>query len=376
MPEKPVINLPASVRQRLLNLSRKEKRDFQEVLTRFALERLLYRLGKTQFADQFILKGALLFVLWTKEIHRFTVDMDLLGRGEPSPERLAEVFRAVCHAEVEPDGLVFDADAVTGTFIREDNIYSGARIVMQATLERARVRIQVDIGFGDAVVPEPVEADFPPLLDFPAPRLRAYRKETSIAEKFLALTTLGMDNSRMKDYFDIWLLSRDFTFDGATLAGAVAATFARQRVPLPGTAPVGLTPAFGENATKRVQWEAFVKQRVVTPDALPPFADLVAHMATFLLPPLEAAARGDAGWTAVWSPGGPWQEDAKRALEELVARSEEMGLYTMEMSASNRAKERGDQERTTDTAQPDGTAEAIVQQPVAQITEPTGDADA
>ena len=183
--KKPPTNLAASVRQRLLTLSRTEKRDFQEVLTRFALERLLYRLGHTVYRDQFVLKGALLFLLWSTEIHRFTQDMDLLGYGEPAPEHWIAVFRAACQAEVQDDGLVFEAETVAGRLIREEDIYSGVRITLRARLEQARIPMQVDIGLGDAVVPDPEEADFPPLLDFPAPHLRAYRRETSIAEKFL-----------------------------------------------------------------------------------------------------------------------------------------------------------------------------------------------
>lgn len=324
---KPLTNLPGSVRQRLLNISRQQKRDFQEVLTRFALERLLYRLGKTPHGDRFILKGALLFVLWTDEIHRFTTDMDLLGSGDPSPERLSAVFRAACTAEVEPDGLEFNPDSVRGGFIREDNIYSGVRITMQATLERARIPIQVDIGFGDAVVPEPQETDFPPLLDFPAPHLRAYRRETSIAEKLLALTTLGIDNSRMKDYFDIWLLSESLAFDGKVLAEAIAAAFARQRVALPEETPVGLTATFGESPAKLAQWTAFVRQRVVAPDALPPFPQLVAHMATFLMPAVQAARTPAIELKDTWALGGPWGNEATRALDEMVALNQQMGLY-------------------------------------------------
>lgn len=310
MTDKSVSNLPTSVRQRLLNISRREKRDFQEVLTRFGLERLLYRLGKTESADEFVLKGALVFVLWSEDTQRFTRDMDLLGAGEPSPERLAAVFRAACVAEAEPDGLLFDSDSVSASWIREEDVYGGVRVKLRATLERARVTLQVDVGFGDAVVPEPEETDFPPLLNFPAPRLRVYRKETSIAEKFSAIVALGMDNSRMKDYFDIWFLSHNFAFSEATLAQAITATFARRQESLPTQIPVGLTAAFGANPAKRTQWGAFVDQRVVAPQNLPPFADMVAQVAGFLLPVLEAARRSDrerGGGAAVWEPGGPWK---------------------------------------------------------------------
>jgi predicted nucleotidyltransferase component of viral defense system len=282
------INLAASVRQRLLNLSRLAKRDFQEVLTRFALERLLYRLGQTEYRDQFILKGALLFVLWSEEIHRFTQDLDLLGYGEPSVDRLVDVFRNICRAEVQDDGLVFEPDTVVARSIREENIYGGIRVTLRAQLEQARIPIQVDIGFGDAVVPDPEETDFPPLLDFPSPHLRAYRRETSIAEKFLALVTLGQDNSRMKDYFDIWLLARDFAFEGTVLRAAMKAAFTRRNVPVPEGVPIGLTVSFAEDASKRSQWEAFVRRRVVTPEASPSLPEVTAKISDFLLPPLQA----------------------------------------------------------------------------------------
>jgi len=299
---KPITNVTASVRQRLLTLSRNEKRDFQEVLTRFALERLLYRLGKTDYRDQFVLKGALLFVVWSSEIHRYTKDMDLLGQGEPSRERWVAVFQAVCQAQVEDDGLLFEADSVAGRSIREENIYGGIRITLRALLGQARIPIQIDIGFGDAVVPEPEVADFP------APRLRVYRRETSIAEKFLALVTLGQDNSRMKDYFDIWLLARDFSFDGDVLSAAIEATFIRRRMALPDAVPIGLTTAFAESPTKRNQWEAFVRQRVATPETSPALTEAVARMADFLVSPLQAL-QSRQPFTAHWQPGGPWQKN-------------------------------------------------------------------
>lgn len=310
MNDKQPINMAASVRQRLLNFSRAEKRDFQEVLTRFALERLLYRLGRTEGGEQFILKGALLFTLWADGMHRSTQDMDLLGRGEPEPARLVRVFQAVCGADVPDDGLLFHADSVAASPIREENIYGGVRVKLRATLERTRIPIQVDVGFGDAVVPEPEEWEFPPLLDFPAPRVRAYRRETSIAEKFLAMVTLGMDNSRMKDYFDLWLLANGFAFAGETLKGALGACFQRRDVALPESVPVGLTAEFGQSAAKRTQWDAFVRQRVAAPSALPAFGEVVAGIAAFLLPALDALRAGR-DFPAQWSPGGPWREDGE-----------------------------------------------------------------
>lgn len=302
--KKPLTNVAASVRQRLLTLSRQEKRDFQEVLTRFALERLLYRLGQADYRDRLILKGALLFALWTEEIHRFTQDMDLLGYGDPSPEHWIAVFRAVCNALVEDDGLIFEADTVAGRFIREENIYGSVRITLRAQLGQARIPMQVDIGFGDEVVPEPEVANFP------APRLRVYRRETSIAEKFLALVTLGQDNSRMKDYFDIWFLARHFAFDGVTVRAAMEATMVRQQIPVPEGVPMGLTAAFAESPAKRIQWEAFVRQRVAVPETSPALPEVTAKMRELLLPPLHALQAAQP-FVASWQPGGPWQVESE-----------------------------------------------------------------
>jgi hypothetical protein len=304
-------NMSASVRARLVNIARAEKRDFQEVLTRFALERLLYRITLAPHAELFTLKGALLFVLWSENIHRYTQDMDLLGKGEPSPEHLTGIFQDICRVAVPDDGLIFAPESVKASYIREEKIYGGIRIKMLGLLERARIPIQVDIGYGDAVVPEAQEQFFPTLLDFPAPRLRAYARETSISEKFMAMVTLELENSRMKDYFDIWLLSRDFAFDGETLKGAIAATFTRRREPLPGGVPVGLTETFSTDATRREIWGAFVRQRVVTPEALPSFEEVVKQISGFLLPALEAARAGQE-FAAHWEPGGPWITEEAR----------------------------------------------------------------
>jgi hypothetical protein len=213
-------NLAASVRQRLLNLARTQKEDFQLVLTRYALERLLYRLGRSEHAGIFILKGAMLFQIWSNQRHRPTRDLDLLGRGESSIERFEQIFRDICQATVEDDALVFMADSVRGERIKEDQEYEGLRIRFEARLEHARISLQIDIGFGDAVRPAATKIEYPTLLDFPAPTVLAYRQPTVVAEKFQAMVALGIANSRMKDFYDLWVLARDFEFDGSTLCEA------------------------------------------------------------------------------------------------------------------------------------------------------------
>jgi hypothetical protein len=298
-------NLAASVRQRLLVLSRERQEDFQVVLARYAIERLLYRLGCSQYAGQCILKGAQLFSLWGGEPHRPTRDLDLLGSGENTVERFEQVFRDLCQVSVEPDGLEWLAETVKGIQLREADEYEGLRIELVARLGEARIPVQVDLGFGDAVTPEPLEVEFPTLLPFPAPRLRAYPRETVVAEKFWIMARLGMANSRMKDFYDIWTLAWRFPFEGQVLAQAIEATFARRKTPLPSEPPVALTPDFGLDPAKQTQWLAFLRKGRLPADDTSLDA-LTSLLHDFLMPPtltLLAAAT----FAAFWPAGGPWQ---------------------------------------------------------------------
>jgi predicted nucleotidyltransferase component of viral defense system len=204
----------ASVRARLLGLARERKEDFQLVLTRYANERLLFRLAQSPHASRFVLKGAALFTVWTGEPHRATRDIDLLGFGDPSEEALRSLFAEVLALEVAEDGVQFDLGSMTVGPIREDQEYGGVRIVLGAQLTSAKVRLQIDVGFGDAITPDAVVVSLPALLDFPAPRLRAYPRETVVAEKTEAMVKLGLANSRMKDFYDLVILSRMFEFLG------------------------------------------------------------------------------------------------------------------------------------------------------------------
>ena len=232
MSEQRPSNRAASVRQKLLNLARERGEEFQFVLTRYAIERVLYRLSRSAHADRFVLKGAMLFELWTGQTHRSTLDVDLLSEVSNDVDRLLAVFREVVAAEVEDDGLVIDPASVRGEQIREDQHYQGVRLTATATLAGARIPLQIDIGFGDAVVPGPQQAEYPTLLDSSPPRLWVYPKETVVAEKFEAMVSLGIANSRMKDFYDLYVLSERFDFDGDLLARAIAATFARRRTAL------------------------------------------------------------------------------------------------------------------------------------------------
>jgi hypothetical protein len=297
-------NMAASVKARLTDLGRRQGEDFQLVLTRYAIERLLYRLTNTPYAGEFVLKGAMLFRLWADSPHRPTRDLDLLGRGDPSVERLAVVFRDVCGAAVEDDGLVFDPATVTAGRIREDQEYEGVRVGCIAPLGQARIDLQVDVGFGDAVTPAPVTVRYPGLLDLPTPELAAYPRETVVAEKFQAMVALGMGNSRMKDFFDVWVLARSFAFAGPVLADAVRATFARRKTPVPAAPPLALTAEFGTDARKVTQWRAFLKKGKLDAGGAE-LSEVCDSLAGFLVP-LASSVAGGGAFDRTWAAGGPW----------------------------------------------------------------------
>ena len=249
----------ASVRQRLLNQARAQGRPFQEVLQYFAMERFLYRLAKSPFADRFILKGALLLTAWRAPLSRPTMDIDLAGRTHNALDHVASLVGEVCAIAVEPDGIEFSRASIEASRIKEDVAYEGVRVQFHATLARARIPMQLDIGFGDIITPGPAEIEYPTLLDFPAPVLQAYPRETVVAEKLEALTALGVLNSRMKDYYDLALLSRMYPFEGERLADAIVATF-RHRGTTIEAEPIGLTEAYYNDPARAVQWRAFVRR--------------------------------------------------------------------------------------------------------------------
>lgn len=300
-------NLPASIRQRLLNLSRERGEDFNLILTRYGIERLLYRLSQSQHADHFVLKGALLLSLWTGRLQRPTRDLDLLSYGDSSQEALTQVFRDICVVEVQADGLTFHPDSVRVTEIREDQEYGGQRVKLTATLGNARIHLQVDIGFGDAITPAPDDIEYPSLLGLPSPRLCAYPKETVIAEKLEAMVALGMANSRMKDFYDVWMMSRELQFDGRTLARAIQATFGRRRSELPHTAPTAFTEEFAGNPDKGTQWNAFLSRNRLDVGGIG-LMQVIGEIRLFLMPPMLAAANGQE-FEQVWPVGGPWVAD-------------------------------------------------------------------
>ncbi len=256
-------NVAASVRQRFLNIIRETGDDANLVWTRYASERLLYRLCVSEYAGDFVLKGALLFMAWTGRSHRPTVDIDFLGHGENSDKRLVQIFRAVCGVEVEDDGLIFDPD----------------------TIKVAPIR-------------------YPTLLDFPAPRIQSYPHETVIAEKLQTVVARGIANSRMKDFYDLYVLARDFAFDGVTLTRAIGATFRRRRTEIPQEPPLMLTEEFARDDVKSVQWTAFVRKSGIEQD-VPQLLEVLSLLRQFLFPLLKANS-GQAYIPKHWSHGGPW----------------------------------------------------------------------
>lgn len=294
-------NIPASVRQRLLNRAKNDKRPFNEILQYYAMERFLYRLSQSVHADRFVLKGALMLRAWRSSEFRPTMDIDMLGRTSNEEISIVAQMRGVMTVDVEPDGLAFDPNSIRAERITEDADYEGIRVRFCGSLASAKVNMQVDIGFSDIIYPCPEELDLPTMLDGPAPRLLCYSRESAIAEKFEVMVKLDILNSRMKDFYDIWLLSRQFDFDGAKLTEAIRLTFQRRGTPIPQR-----VEAFEQSfiAAKQVQWSAFHKrlQQDYAPEA---FIDVVSVVKDFLTPPISSISQGSPQ-PLRWPASGPW----------------------------------------------------------------------
>ncbi|MEZ4266509.1 MAG: nucleotidyl transferase AbiEii/AbiGii toxin family protein [Myxococcota bacterium] len=305
MTKRPPTDIGDSVRARLARVARQQGEDFQFVLTRYANERWLYRLGSSRHASRFVLKGAALFSIWMGRPHRATRDIDLLGFGDPDVAHIRELFAELLALDVPEDGVDFERESLTVAPIRGGQEYGGVRAEFLARITSARIRMQVDVGFGDAVTPAARDTEFPCLLDFPAPRLRVYPRETVVAEKLEAMVRLGAANSRMKDFFDIAALAHGFAFEEDSLASAVSATFERRKTSLPTGTPVALTPEFTDDTAKKLQWAGFIRKANVG-DAMS-LRETGSAIDRFLEVPLAAARRGGLSSGAVWKPGGPWE---------------------------------------------------------------------
>lgn len=297
------VDLPASVHGRLRQRFHHTGGDYGILLLEYAAERFLYRLSRSRYAEQFVLKGAMLFVAWEDDPHRHTRDIDFLSLTSETAEQLALTFSDICLCPVQADGLECFADSIVVEPIRSAFDFAGFRVEIQARLGKSRLPLQVDVGFGDAVVPEAVPLVYPTLLDFPAPVIRTYRRETVIAEKTQAMVQHGYDNSRMKDLYDVAALAHRFAFDGEPLVAAIRATFGSRGGALPTPLPAALRDGFVLDPVKLTQWRAFVAKTRVEPLEL---GEVVAALRRFLAEPYLAAARSEP-FTMHWPTGGPWR---------------------------------------------------------------------
>ncbi len=294
-------NISASVRQRLYNRSEKDKRPFTELLQYYAMERFLYRLSVSPHANRFVLKGALMLKIWETPLHRPTMDIDMLGITSNKEEEIIAQIREILSVSVISDGIIFEQSTIKTTKILEDADYEGIKVMFQGKLDTAKINIQIDIGFGDKVFPKPEKANLPTLLDFPAPNLLCYSKESAIAEKFDAMVARGMQNSRMKDFYDVWMLSRQFNFEGHKLAEAIRLTFEQRRTEMPSK-----IEAFSEEFinSKPAQWSAFRNrlQLAYIPES---FSEVVAAVSSFLTP-ISESIFFSTPLPEKWSAPGPW----------------------------------------------------------------------
>jgi len=303
MTERPPKNIVASIHQRLLNASRQTGRRFNDLVLYYAVERFLYRLSQSVYRDRVVLKGGLMLNVWQTPVTRITRDIDLLGRLSNDPEAIAEVVRAICSADVEDDGIVFGPDSVSTNPIAEDADYKGVRAQFRGHFGKMPLAMQIDFGFSDVITPAPTEITYPTLLDHPPAKLMAYNRETAVAEKFEAMVKLGELNSRMRDFFDVWVLSQGFVFEERLLADAIRSTFARRGTEME-VAPACFGDRFAATPTKAAQWKGFLKTAQMS-QAPTELSDVIGHVREFLAPVVETIAAGQEG-ERQWKPGGPW----------------------------------------------------------------------
>ena len=298
-------NVAASVRARLQNVARANRGSFERVLTRYALERLLFRLSESPHKERFVLKGAMLYAAWLEDPFRTTRDLDLLASGRRESERIVKICGEICAHDVQDDGLTFDAKRIAAEPIRGDLGNGGLRLRTTARLAGAVIPVQIDIGFGDVVTPGPVKLEYPVLLDQPAPMLNAYPRETVAAEKFEAIVVLDLANSRMKDFYDLLAMLRLFAFEGATLAAAIRATFARRVTAVPREYPPSLTDAFSGDTRKVEQWQSFIAREPLLIDE-PDLPTVIREVGDFIMPAAHAAI-DDRRMPGRWTSDGGWR---------------------------------------------------------------------
>jgi hypothetical protein len=301
-------NVPASIHARLLRIAHDRGEEYQRLLVLYALERFLYRLGRSEHSERYVLKGAMLFRVWEGALPRATRDLDLLGLGIGSQGSVLETLRQVWRIDEPDDGLELESSSLTVEAIRGQVIHAGWRARCRVRLGAAVIPLQIDVGMGDAVYPPAQLIEYPTLLDLPPPRVLAYPKEAVVAEKLHAMVELGLLNSRLKDYFDLDHLARRQAFDGRTLQQAIRSTFERRGTAIPGDRIEALGRAFVEDSMKQAQWSAFLRRVGLGSLEL---KEVVVRARALAEPPMLAAARGQ-HFDADWAQGGPWRQRASR----------------------------------------------------------------
>lgn len=303
--KKVVTNIHASIRERLRNKAKETNRSFAEILQYYGIERFLYRFSRSKYADKFILKGALLFTVWQIPERRTTLDIDFLARYDNQVASIEDVIKDVCDIAVEPDGLLFDSLTVQGRKIKENADYSGVRVKFIGFLERSQIPMQIDVGFGDIIYPKTKLLNYPVILDFPKPHLKGYPPESVISEKFEAMIKLGLLNSRMKDFYDIWLMMHQFDFDGSNLAGALKKTFEHRKTNIPNGKPLFAEEIYNKVSDKQALWKIFLKKGDISRIS-DTFATIAKEIEDFLIKPLEAIKEGKE-FKKDWKAPGPWK---------------------------------------------------------------------
>ena len=306
-------NVPASVHARLLARAQERREDFNLTLQRYTAERFLYRLGASRHREHFVLKGAMLLPLWGGSLYRATRDLDLTGYTADDPRTLVEIMQEICAVSCPSDGLTFRAATVRAEPIRDQSEYHGFRVKLQGLLGTAKLHLQIDVGFGDAIEPPARDEEYPVLLEGPSPRIRAYGREAVVAEKLHAMVVLGAANTRYKDFYDVLVLATHFSFLGVVLARAIVATFDRRRTPLTQVQPVALGPSFYSDPKRAAEWQRYLF-RAGLPGAPRDFALVGEQLQAFLGPVWSALADGRP-FSDIWPPAGPWTAPAHEGLE-------------------------------------------------------------
>lgn len=301
MKDRKLKNIPASIHRRLLNLAHEGSRPFNELVQYYAIERFLYRFSQTPHAEHFVLKGAQMLRVWAERLTRPTMDIDMMGRAENSIDNLVRIVRDCLEVECENDGITFDAESIRADEIIKDSKYHGVRVIVRGTIGTIQLRVQIDFGFGDKVVPGPTWVELSDTLNMGVPRLLGYSPESSIAEKFQAMVSLDIINTRIKDFYDIWTLSHERSFNGEILKKAIIATFERRKTELPKEIPLALSDAFSQEPDKEKLWRAFLRKGRLSAEGKS-LAEVVKELEHFLMPPTLAAANKH-DFTLTWSDG-------------------------------------------------------------------------